>query len=179
MIYLSTMSNEHFKNGPRRAPRIKDLLCSSARRGPFWDVVEGRLPPPPAAVLLGFELLSVDPEAGTIEVRLYGDRAVPESGRQCPGRSVGSMLDDTLGPALVATLSPREWGTYHRSARAVPPPRTAGADHWSRADRATRRPGGVSGRRALRRARRNTRNGDGHCEHPLQPQVVTSSDFCV
>jgi len=38
------------------------------RKGPFWDVMEGREVPPPAAVLLGWELVSVDPEAGTIEV---------------------------------------------------------------------------------------------------------------
>ena len=38
------------------------------REGPFWDVMEGRAAPPPAAVLLGWELIAVDPEAGTIEV---------------------------------------------------------------------------------------------------------------
>jgi acyl-coenzyme A thioesterase PaaI-like protein len=38
------------------------------RTGPFWDVMEGRAPPPPAAKLLGFELVRVDPQAGTIEV---------------------------------------------------------------------------------------------------------------
>jgi hypothetical protein len=36
--------------------------------GPFWDVMEGRAAPPPAATLLGWELVAVDPEAGTIEV---------------------------------------------------------------------------------------------------------------
>jgi hypothetical protein len=38
------------------------------RTGPFWDVMEGRVAPPPAAALLGWELVSVDPDAGTIEV---------------------------------------------------------------------------------------------------------------
>jgi acyl-coenzyme A thioesterase PaaI-like protein len=38
------------------------------RKGPFWDVMAGREVPPPAAVLLGWELVSVDPDAGTIEV---------------------------------------------------------------------------------------------------------------
>ena len=40
------------------------------QRRPPWPALgcgRGRLPPPPAAVLLGFELLSVDPDAGTIE----------------------------------------------------------------------------------------------------------------
>jgi acyl-coenzyme A thioesterase PaaI-like protein len=38
------------------------------RRGPFWDMLAGRIPPPPAAMLLGWALVEVDPELGTIEV---------------------------------------------------------------------------------------------------------------
>jgi len=38
------------------------------REGPFWDAMEGRAAPPPSAVLLGWELVSIDPDAGTIEV---------------------------------------------------------------------------------------------------------------
>jgi acyl-coenzyme A thioesterase PaaI-like protein len=40
-----------------------------SREGPFWDVMEGRKPPPPAAVTLGFKLLEIDPERGTISVQ--------------------------------------------------------------------------------------------------------------
>ena len=39
------------------------------RTGPFWDVMEGRKPPPPAAVTLGFTLLEIDPGRGTIRVQ--------------------------------------------------------------------------------------------------------------
>jgi hypothetical protein len=35
------------------------------RNGPFWDVMEGRATPPPSTALLGWELVSVDPDAGT------------------------------------------------------------------------------------------------------------------
>jgi hypothetical protein len=38
------------------------------REGPFWNAMEGKAPMPPAAVLHGWELVSIDPEAGTIEV---------------------------------------------------------------------------------------------------------------
>ena len=31
------------------------------REGPFWDVMEGRAAPPPAATLLGWELVAVGP----------------------------------------------------------------------------------------------------------------------
>ncbi|GAA3565236.1 PaaI family thioesterase [Nonomuraea rosea] len=75
-----------------------------ARQGPFWDVCAGRVPPPPAAETLGWELLSVDPEQGTIEVAfLASDRFVNPVGA-IQGGFLAAMLDDTLGPALVATL---------------------------------------------------------------------------
>ena len=39
------------------------------RSGPFWDAVDGRAPLPPVAQLLGWQLESVDPAAGSIVVR--------------------------------------------------------------------------------------------------------------
>ena len=39
---------------------------TTSRVGPFWDIMEGRVEPPPAAVTLGFRLVDVDPDAGTI-----------------------------------------------------------------------------------------------------------------
>ena len=79
------------------------------RQGPFWDVVDGRTAPPPAAVALGWELLSVDPDAGTIEVAFTaGDRFLNPVG-VVQGGFLAAMLDDTLGPALVATLGPGQF----------------------------------------------------------------------
>ena len=79
------------------------------RRGTFWDVVDGRTAPPPAAVALGWELLSVDPDAGTIEVAFTaGDRFLNPVG-VVQGGFLAAMLDDTLGPALVATLGPGQF----------------------------------------------------------------------
>lgn len=75
----------------------------------FWDVVEGRSDPPPIAGLLGFELRAVDPEAMTIEV---GFTARPEFSNpvgNIQGGMLCAMLDDTLGPALVATLGEGQW----------------------------------------------------------------------
>jgi uncharacterized protein (TIGR00369 family) len=74
------------------------------RQGPFWDVVAGRVAPPPAAVTLGWELLEVEPEAGTIRVAFQaGERFLNPAG-VIQGGFLTAMLDDTLGPALVATL---------------------------------------------------------------------------
>jgi uncharacterized protein (TIGR00369 family) len=79
------------------------------RRGPFWDVIEGRAEPPSAAVTLGFELIDVDPDAGTIEVAFTAtDRFLNPMG-VVQGGFLAAMLDDTLGPALVATLGPGEF----------------------------------------------------------------------
>ena len=76
------------------------------REGPFWDVMEGRAAPPPAAALLGWELIAVDPEAGTIEVAFTASEQFLNPVGAIQGGFLAAMLDDTLGPALVATLGP-------------------------------------------------------------------------
>jgi uncharacterized protein (TIGR00369 family) len=76
------------------------------REGPFWDVMEGRAVPPPAAVLLGWELVAIDPEAGTIEVAFTASEQFLNPAGAIQGGFLAAMLDDTLGPALVATLGP-------------------------------------------------------------------------
>ena len=77
--------------------------------GPFWDVMEGRVAPPPAAALLGWELVSVDPEAGTIEVAFTATERFLNPIGVIQGGLLAAMLDDTLGPALVATLGPGQF----------------------------------------------------------------------
>ncbi len=71
--------------------------------------MEGRVAPPPAAVLLGWELLSVDPEAGTIEVAFTATEQFLNPIGVVQGGFLAAMLDDTLGPALVATLGPGQF----------------------------------------------------------------------
>jgi uncharacterized protein (TIGR00369 family) len=82
---------------------------SMSREGPFWDVVEGRAEPPSAAVTLGFELVNVDPEAGTIEVAFTASDQFLNPVGVIQGGFLAAMLDDTLGPALVASLGPGEF----------------------------------------------------------------------
>ncbi|MFI6320268.1 PaaI family thioesterase [Nonomuraea sp. NPDC050556] len=74
------------------------------RQGPFWDVMAGRAAPPPAAVTLGWELVAVDPEQGTIEVAFQAGEHLLNPVGVIQGGFLAAMLDDTLGPALVATL---------------------------------------------------------------------------
>ena len=80
-----------------------------ARQGPFWDVMEGRADPPPAAELLGWKLVEVDPDAGTIEVAFTATEQFLNPAGTIQGGFLAAMLDDTLGPAQVATLGDGEW----------------------------------------------------------------------
>lgn len=72
-------------------------------------MINGRSDPPPAAVLLGWELEAVDPEAGTIELSFTAREEFLNPVGHVQGGFLAAMLDDTLGPALVATLADGEW----------------------------------------------------------------------
>ena len=84
-------------------------MPADQRTGPFWDFVAGRVDPPPIAALLGFDLVAVDPNAGTIEVGFTATDQFRNPVGDVQGGILGAMLDDTLGPCLVATLDPGQW----------------------------------------------------------------------
>jgi uncharacterized protein (TIGR00369 family) len=84
-------------------------MDDESRVGPFWDVLAGRVPAPPAARTLGWELVSVTPERGEIEVAFDARHGFTNPAGVVQGGFLAAMLDDTLGPALVATLPPGEW----------------------------------------------------------------------
>src|SRR6204780_1885964 len=71
--------------------------------------MEGRVSPPPSAVLLGWELVSIDPDAGTIEVAFAATEQFLNPVGVVQGGFLAAMLDDTMGPALVATLGPGQF----------------------------------------------------------------------
>ena len=79
------------------------------REGPFWDFVAGRAPAPPAADLLGWQLLDVDPDQGTIRVQFDARPEFRNPAGTIQGGILAAMLDDTMGPALVATLGPDQF----------------------------------------------------------------------
>lgn len=81
----------------------------AAGRGLFWDFMEGRRPPPPSAVLLGFKLLDVNPEQGTIRAQFAAKPEFLNPVGQMQGGILCAMLDETLGPALAATLGPGQF----------------------------------------------------------------------
>ncbi len=79
------------------------------RQGPFWDALEGRVDLPPATSTLGFELIAVDPDAGTIEVGFLAADTFLNPVGVIQGGFLAAMLDETLGPALIATLGPDQF----------------------------------------------------------------------
>src|SRR5258706_1854178 len=92
------------------------------RKGFFWDVMEGRRAPPPAAALLGFELLAIDPSQGTIQVRFTARPEFTNPIGVVQGGFLAAMLDDTLGPALTATLEPDQFApTIELKVNFIPP----------------------------------------------------------
>jgi uncharacterized protein (TIGR00369 family) len=82
---------------------------AQVRTRAFWDFIEGRSEPPPIAGLLGFELRAIDPEAMTIEVGFTARPEFANPAGDVQGGMLCAMLDDTMGPALVATLGDGEW----------------------------------------------------------------------
>jgi uncharacterized protein (TIGR00369 family) len=82
---------------------------SGERVGPFWDAMEGRAPMPPVAELLGWQLEEIDPEAGTIVVKYDAKPQFTNPLGNVQGGIVAAMLDDAMGPALVATLPPGQF----------------------------------------------------------------------
>jgi uncharacterized protein (TIGR00369 family) len=75
----------------------------------FWQIQRGELPIPPAGKTLGMVIHEVDPEQGTIHVEFEGKPEFVNPVGMIQGGFLAAMLDDTLGPALVATLNAGEF----------------------------------------------------------------------
>jgi uncharacterized protein (TIGR00369 family) len=93
----------------------------------FWQMVDGRLPPPPCAKTLGLEFVEIDGEHGTIETRFEAIGTFLNPAGNVQGGFLAAMLDDTMGTALSATLDLAQFAPtvnlnvqFHRPARLGP-----------------------------------------------------------
>lgn len=69
------------------------------------------LPLPPAARLLGWKLIAVDPRAGTIDVEFAATTEFTNPSGFIQGGFLAAMLDDTLGPAAFAVTGGKRMTT--------------------------------------------------------------------
>jgi uncharacterized protein (TIGR00369 family) len=87
-------------------------------------------PAPPAAELLGWELVSEHPDEGRIEIAFHPDGRMLNPQGSVQGGFVAAMLDDTMGPALVSMtggkLMPRSIDLNVSFLRPVRPGRVIG-----------------------------------------------------
>lgn len=75
----------------------------------FMEALRRGLPPPPAARTLGLEVIDVDPAAGRIEVGFDATDDFVNPFGEVLGGFLAAMLYDTVGPAVLATLSAGEF----------------------------------------------------------------------
>ena len=59
-----------------------------------------KFPPPPCAVLLGWELIAEYPDQGRVEIAFHPTAQMLNPRGTVQGGFVAAMLDDTMGPAL-------------------------------------------------------------------------------
>ena len=85
--------------------------------------MSGELPPPPAAQTLGIVFQHIDGELGTVELELQGKPEFTNPAGNIQGGFLAAMLDDTMGPALAATLKQGQFAptlnlniSFHRPA---------------------------------------------------------------
>ena len=93
----------------------------------FWKIVDGRLPAPPCAKTLGIEFAAIDGERSTAEVKFEAKPEFLNPAGNVQGGFLAAMLDDTMGPALTATLDAGEFAPtvnlnvqFHRPAKVGP-----------------------------------------------------------
>jgi uncharacterized protein (TIGR00369 family) len=70
-----------------------------------------RLEAPPSAALLGWRLVSLDKEAGEIELAFEGKPEFVNPMGVVQGGILSAMLDDTMGPLIVGMTDGRLYGT--------------------------------------------------------------------
>jgi uncharacterized protein (TIGR00369 family) len=70
----------------------------------FWQIVDGKVAPPPCARTLGLGFVTIDAEHGSIETRFEAVESFLNPAGNVQGGFLAAMLDDTMGTALSATL---------------------------------------------------------------------------
>jgi len=75
----------------------------------FWQVRDGKLPPPRVAETLGMVITKVSAEDGVVEADFEGKPEFTNPVGNVQGGILAAMLDDTMGPALACQLRAGEF----------------------------------------------------------------------
>jgi len=75
----------------------------------FWQVADGRLPPPRVAQTLGMKITKVAAEEGVIEAEFEGKPEFTNPAGNLQGGILAAMLDDNMGVALSSQLAAGEF----------------------------------------------------------------------
>jgi uncharacterized protein (TIGR00369 family) len=78
-------------------------------RGFFAKIVKGELPEAPITTLLGWKFLEFDASQQVIKVEMQARPEFINPAGFIHGGMLAAMLDETLSPALAATLGPGEF----------------------------------------------------------------------
>jgi len=78
--------------------------------GAMIETLFERMPAPPAAALLGWRFVDWNGDDGTLTVGFEGKTAFTNPAGNIQGGLLTAMLDDTMGPAIVAQSGGRFYG---------------------------------------------------------------------
>ena len=76
----------------------------------FWDFVEGRIPDPPVAQILGAKVVEAVPNSGCVTIEFEGQGFPTHALGYVAGGFIAAMLDLTASWAPVTTYEPHEYG---------------------------------------------------------------------
>lgn len=80
-----------------------------SEEGYFWAMQQGKIPPSPVRVLLGWQLLDVNPQAGMLRAQFKAKPAFLNPAGVVQGGLLTAMLDNVMGAALGARLKPGQF----------------------------------------------------------------------
>jgi uncharacterized protein (TIGR00369 family) len=75
----------------------------------FWKMHRGELPPPNIAKTLGMVFIDINTDAQTLKASFDITEEFTNPAGNIQGGIIAAMLDDTMGPALVATLEANQF----------------------------------------------------------------------
>ena len=75
----------------------------------FWKAQRDGVPACEAAKTLGSNFIEINPESGTVRLEFMGKNEFTNPAGNIQGGFLAAMLDETMGPALAATLSEGEF----------------------------------------------------------------------